>query len=118
MTEKRKIPKLLLAMSLFTLWWTVSVFLEDGPFNNYATRLSEFEAKYGVDSSQIDGCWGERGGEWVNICASRSEDAGSAWIIPLVFFLFFSIWTVLKYLDSSNKFPASDNPEPPSATES
>ncbi len=110
MKEARKIPKLSLGVTLLMLWWTVAVFIEDGPFNNYRTRLSSFEATYGVDSSDIAGCWGDQGGEWVNTCASRADDAGWAWITPLFIFLFSALYTAYKYVGSAEqaKSPKED----------
>jgi hypothetical protein len=118
MEETRKVPKLLLGVTLLMLWWTVSVFIEDGPFSNYGTRLSEFESSYGVDSSEIAGCWGDTGGEWVNTCASRANDAGWAWVFPFVFFLFFAAWTAFRYLGGSiqTKSDGEAESENPSAT--
>lgn len=97
----RRIPWFWLTLSALTLWWLAASLI--GRSSNYSSRLANFEASYGVNSSNIGGCWSERGGLPVNTCASRAEASQVEWVAPLTLFIFVSLWAAFKYFSKPPK---------------
>ncbi len=91
---KRKIPWPAVIVSGLLFLWTVA----SASAPTYGSRLASFESQYGVDSSEISGCWSERGGEWVNTCASRAELGEYGWLFPGTLFLIVALSTLFLYI--------------------
>lgn len=110
--ERKRPPFFLMAISLLLIWWLITSIVDSfGP--TYADELASFEAKYGVDSSQIAGCWDERGGEWVNTCEARAENSvNTDWIFPAMLLLVAGPTTIGAYVDYRKFTKTSESDEP------